>query len=132
MILAVTCSIRENAENKIWNRLDYFKSLKRKRPKILPPLKVGLLGGKGGKEREREGREEEGREREVREKGDEGKELHVIFVFLGCMAERLKEKVLETNKQVDIIAGPGEALNHTHQLHPPPQTRTATYPDYWR
>ena len=126
MILAVTCSIRENAENKIWNRLDYFKSLKRKRPKKLPPLKVGLLGG------ERREKERAGRKRGGRERGDEEKELHVIFVFLGCMAERLKEKVLETNKQVDIIAGPGEALNHTHQLHPPPQTRTATYPDYWR
>ena len=53
MILAVTCSIRENAENKIWNRLNYFKGLKRKRPKILPPLKVGLLGGDGGGEGER-------------------------------------------------------------------------------
>lgn len=63
MILAVTCSIRENAENKIWNRLDYFKSLKRKRPKILPPLKVGLLGGEGRREKERAGRKRGGRGR---------------------------------------------------------------------
>ena len=78
---------------------------------------------RAGKEREGEGGKREGRR---------GERVTCNFVFLGCMAERLKEKVLETNKQVDIIAGPGEALNHTHQLHPPPQTRTATYPDYWR
>ena len=44
VILAVTCAIRENAEKKVWSRLDFFKSLKRKRPSSLPPLKVGLLG----------------------------------------------------------------------------------------
>ncbi len=44
VILAVTCSIRENAEKKIWNRLDFFKSLKKKRSRDLPPLKIGLLG----------------------------------------------------------------------------------------
>ncbi|XP_003384079.1 PREDICTED: CDK5 regulatory subunit-associated protein 1-like [Amphimedon queenslandica] len=67
VILAVTCAIRENAENKVWNRLDYFSHLKQKRSANLPPLKVGLLG---------------------------------------CMAERLKEKLLDTDKQVDLIAGP--------------------------
>ena len=35
-----TCSIRDNAEQKIWNRLDYFHSLKRKRPGLI----VGVLG----------------------------------------------------------------------------------------
>lgn len=44
VILAVTCSIRENAEFKIWNRLDYFKSIKKKRSRHLPPLKIGVLG----------------------------------------------------------------------------------------
>ena len=44
VILAVTCAIRENAERKIWSRLDYFRSLKRKRSRHRPPLKVGLLG----------------------------------------------------------------------------------------
>ena len=47
MILAVTCAIRENAEKKVWSRLDFFKSLKRKRRAGLPPLKVGLLGRRG-------------------------------------------------------------------------------------
>lgn len=67
VILAVTCAIRENAEKKVWSRLDFFKSLKRKRPSSLSPLKVGLLG---------------------------------------CMAERLKTQLLDTDKMVDVVAGP--------------------------
>ena len=35
-----TCSIRDNAEQKIWNRLDYFHALKRKRPGLI----VGVVG----------------------------------------------------------------------------------------
>ncbi|XP_801957.4 CDK5 regulatory subunit-associated protein 1 [Strongylocentrotus purpuratus] len=67
VILAVTCAIRENAEQKIWNRLKYFQSLKNNRRKGEVPLKIGLLG---------------------------------------CMAERLKKKLLEQSKTVDIVAGP--------------------------
>ena len=44
VILAVTCAVRENAEKKVWYRLDFFQSLKRARPRNLPPLKVGVLG----------------------------------------------------------------------------------------
>lgn len=39
-ILVNTCSVRDNAEKKIWNRLAYFKSLKKKNPKLV----VGLIG----------------------------------------------------------------------------------------
>ena len=60
VILANTCSIRDNAEQRIWGRIDQFKIQKRKR---------------GG----------------------------VIIGIVGCMAERLKDKLLET---VDIVAGP--------------------------
>ncbi len=59
-----TCSIRENAENKIWHRLKYFGSLRRKRHSLYP--KVGILG---------------------------------------CMAERLKDKLLEEGS-VDLVVGP--------------------------
>ena len=46
------------------------------------------------------------------------------------MAKRLKEKLLDTDKQVDLIAGPGEP-NHTHLLHPfSPQIHIVTCPDY--
>jgi tRNA-2-methylthio-N6-dimethylallyladenosine synthase len=39
-ILMNTCSVRDNAEKKIWNRLAFFKSLKKKNPKLV----VGLIG----------------------------------------------------------------------------------------
>jgi tRNA-2-methylthio-N6-dimethylallyladenosine synthase len=63
LILINTCSIRENAEQRIWSRLISLKHLKKKNKEII----VGLIG---------------------------------------CMAERLKEKVLETEKLVDIVVGP--------------------------
>ena len=63
LILVNTCSIRENAEQRVWGRLDLFRSEKRKRPQVI----VGVLG---------------------------------------CMAERLKEKLLESNKMVDMVVGP--------------------------
>ncbi|XP_076618305.1 CDK5RAP1-like protein [Colletes latitarsis] len=64
IILLVTCSIRDNAEQKIWNKLADLNSWKKK---IKPKLKIGLLG---------------------------------------CMAERLKDKILERGRLVDVIAGP--------------------------
>ncbi|MFN2313821.1 MAG: radical SAM protein, partial [Bacteroidales bacterium] len=63
IILVNTCSIRENAEQRVWGRLDLFRSEKRKRPQVI----VGVLG---------------------------------------CMAERLKEKLLESDKMVDMVVGP--------------------------
>jgi tRNA-2-methylthio-N6-dimethylallyladenosine synthase len=63
LILINTCSIRENAEQKIWARLKALGHLKKKNK----ALKIGLIG---------------------------------------CMAERLKEQVLETEKLVDLVAGP--------------------------
>ena len=39
-ILINTCSIRDNAEKRIWGRLDLFRSIKRKRPGLL----IGLIG----------------------------------------------------------------------------------------
>ena len=63
LILVNTCSIRENAEQRVWGRLDLFRSEKKKRPQVI----VGVLG---------------------------------------CMAERLKERLLESNKMVDMVIGP--------------------------
>jgi tRNA-2-methylthio-N6-dimethylallyladenosine synthase len=39
-ILVNTCSVRDNAEKKIWNRLSFFKSLKKKQPGLV----IGLIG----------------------------------------------------------------------------------------
>ncbi len=63
LILINTCSIRENAEQRIWGRLKAISHLKRKDPR----KKIGLIG---------------------------------------CMAERLKEKVLDNEKIVDLVVGP--------------------------
>ncbi|XP_033923112.1 mitochondrial tRNA methylthiotransferase CDK5RAP1 [Melopsittacus undulatus] len=68
VILLVTCSIREKAEQTIWNRLRHLGALKaRRQQQAGPPLRIGILG---------------------------------------CMAERLKEKILHREKLVDIVAGP--------------------------
>jgi tRNA-2-methylthio-N6-dimethylallyladenosine synthase len=62
LILVNTCSVRDNAEQRIWGRLEYFRQEKKKRPN----LTVGVIG---------------------------------------CMAERLKDALLENNI-VDIVVGP--------------------------
>ena len=63
LILINTCSIRDNAEQRIWGRLKAISHLKKKNN----DLKVGIIG---------------------------------------CMAERLKEKLIETDQLVDIVVGP--------------------------
>ena len=62
VIMANTCSVRDNAEQRIWGRIDQFNIKKKKKPSVL----IGILG---------------------------------------CMAERLKDKLLDSGK-VDIVAGP--------------------------
>ena len=66
VIMANTCSIRDNAEQRIWGRLEQFNLQKKRRP--------------------------------------------VIVGILGCMAERLKDKLLDTGK-VDVVAGPDAYRN---------------------
>ncbi|MDR3287018.1 MAG: tRNA (N6-isopentenyl adenosine(37)-C2)-methylthiotransferase MiaB [Prevotellaceae bacterium] len=63
LILINTCSIRENAEQRVWGRLNVFRIAKTKKTS----LKVGVIG---------------------------------------CMAERLKEQLLEREKIVDMVVGP--------------------------
>lgn len=66
VIMANTCSVRDNAEQRIWGRVDVFNLQRRSRP-----VTVGILG---------------------------------------CMAERLKEALLDSGK-VDIVAGPDAYRN---------------------
>lgn len=40
VVILNTCSVRDNAEQKIWNRLDFLKGLKRRKKN----LKVGIIG----------------------------------------------------------------------------------------
>ena len=63
VILINTCSIRDNAEQRIWGRLSEMRRLR----KAKPTLVVGIIG---------------------------------------CMAERLKEKLIENESGVDVVAGP--------------------------
>ncbi|MBS3808460.1 MAG: tRNA (N6-isopentenyl adenosine(37)-C2)-methylthiotransferase MiaB [Bacteroidales bacterium] len=63
LILVNTCSIRENAEQRIWGRLDVFRQQKQKHPQT----RVGVIG---------------------------------------CMAERLKDRLIEREKSVDLVIGP--------------------------
>lgn len=75
IIFINTCAIRDNAEHKVWQRLNYFWFLKRQwksnvaigRSQSTHPPKV---------------------------------------VVLGCMAERLKDKILDSDKMVDVVCGP--------------------------
>ena len=62
VIMANTCSIRDNAEQRIWGRIDYFNTFRKAKPELV----VGILG---------------------------------------CMAERLKDTLLDTGK-VNVVAGP--------------------------
>ncbi len=62
LILINTCSIRDNAEQKIWSRLDNLKPLKNKK-------------------------------------------RNLVLGIIGCMAERLKDKLL-IHPAVDLVAGP--------------------------
>ncbi len=68
VILINTCSIRENAETRIWGRLREMRPLRR--------AKSGLIIG-----------------------------------IVGCMAERLKESLLEGVDAVDVVAGPDSYRN---------------------
>ena len=66
-IFVNTCSVRDNAEQKIYGRLQYFQSLKKKKRSLI----VGVLG---------------------------------------CMAERVKEELIEVHK-ADLVVGPDAYLD---------------------
>jgi tRNA-2-methylthio-N6-dimethylallyladenosine synthase len=65
IIFLNTCSVRDNAEEKIHHRLQHLRHYKKKNPEII----VGILG---------------------------------------CMAERLREELLEDNSIIDLVIGPDE------------------------
>ncbi|KAM3292270.1 hypothetical protein ACQJBY_036256 [Aegilops geniculata] len=75
IIFINTCAIRDNAEQKVWQRLNYFWFLKRQ-------WKANVAGGRSKSLRPPK------------------------IAVLGCMAERLKEKILDSDKMVDVVCGP--------------------------
>lgn len=44
IVLLVTCSIRDSAEQKIWNKLRTLNAMKKKRKMFGSSMKIGLLG----------------------------------------------------------------------------------------
>jgi tRNA-2-methylthio-N6-dimethylallyladenosine synthase len=63
VIFVNTCSIRENAETRVWNRLKEFRSIKKEKK-------------------------------------------HLTVGVMGCMAERIKDKIIDQEQLVDIVVGP--------------------------
>ena len=61
VIMVNTCSVRDNAEQRIWGRIEQFQAHRKNR--------------------------------------------NVIIGILGCMAERLKDQLLDSHK-IDLVAGP--------------------------
>lgn len=68
LILVNTCSVRENAEQRVRGRVEGFSEIKKKNPSLL----IGIMG---------------------------------------CMAERLGEKLFEEEKNVNIVVGPDAYLD---------------------
>jgi tRNA A37 methylthiotransferase MiaB len=92
VILLNTCAIREKAEQRVWQRLAYFRSLRRpgaqRSKRAEPGVVLPRLSGPAAP----------GAPPPVGE--------GVIIGVLGCMAERLKSQLLEADRLADIVAGP--------------------------
>ena len=92
VVLLNTCAIREKAEQKIWQRLAYFRSLRRpgsrrsRNGEPLAPASVSFAAAPLG--------------------GAAPLGKGVVVGVLGCMAERLKTQILEADRLADLVAGP--------------------------
>ncbi len=86
-----TCSVRDNAEQKIYGRLQFFQSLKAKREaeyrKAINKLK------------------KEGKSQSEMPAGPQG----LIVGVLGCMAERVREELMQHG--ANLVAGPDSYLD---------------------
>ena len=82
-VLLNTCSVRDNAEQKIYHRLEALNAMRR--------VESGKRKEESGKRKEESGR-------------------GLIIGVLGCMAERVREELLEAHG-VDIVAGPDSYLS---------------------
>lgn len=126
----MTCSIRDNAEQKIWNMVNIYKGLKRRGGKK-KPLKIGILGLKSKSfllcclqkilalfEKKFTFTQ---KKKNIWKNGKKKNQcdtlnfvgldtyltsVQIIFCLSGCMAERLKHKILDKEKMVDLVCGP--------------------------
>ncbi|GAB5355160.1 hypothetical protein AAMO2058_000182400 [Amorphochlora amoebiformis] len=93
VILVNTCSIRDNAEKKVWERLSYLNSLRRKRNHYHSSLDRG--------------KKPNPRVIQFGLPDDlQNTPQNTKIGVLGCMAERLKTDLLEAEHGVDLVAGP--------------------------
>ena len=88
LIALNTCAIRDNAEAKIWQRLHVFRSLRYPSPHKVDRTRHGF--------NTRSPHWQPPFERSARP----------LVAVLGCMAERLKDKLLDEQQLVDIVVGP--------------------------
>eukprot|EP00466_Bigelowiella_natans_P020779 jgi/Bigna1/58069/fgenesh1_pm.51_\ len=92
VLLVNTCSVRDNAERKVWERLNFYNSIRKKREQFHATKRTGKI---------LDSRAENGLP------GDRSKTpTGTTIGILGCMAERLKTKLLEAEKGVDLVVGP--------------------------
>jgi tRNA-2-methylthio-N6-dimethylallyladenosine synthase len=99
VILTNTCAIRDNAERKVWNRLDVFKAAAAERKARLKREEKLVVSA----DESRIALEEEANELAAMKPRQKP-----IVGVLGCMAERLKGKLLESGKGVDLVVGPDQ------------------------
>jgi tRNA A37 methylthiotransferase MiaB len=99
VILLNTCAIREKAEQRVWQRLAYFRSLRRPGAQRSPRAEGGSTAAANANAAAA-----------ARFTGAVGAPPPVgegvVIGVLGCMAERLKSQLLEADRLADIVAGP--------------------------
>ena len=100
-----TCSVRENAENKIYKRLEALAAVKRKRKSQPQNHPQSLSKGGGSDASSPQGEAEGGISTHGAANGGA-----LIIGVLGCMAERVKDDLLE-NHHCDLVAGPDSYLS---------------------
>ena len=88
LIAVNTCAIRDNAEAKIWQRLHVFRSLRYPTPQKVDRTRHGYVT----------------RSQYWQPAFDQS--ARPLVAVLGCMAERLKDKLLDEQQLVDIVVGP--------------------------
>lgn len=108
VVLLNTCAIRDNAESKIWQRLGYFKNMKLERKNTAKRKAAAVAGGAGVGAT---GNMEVSARASVsttsyNTAATTSPNAGPVVGVLGCMAERLKIKLLESDRLVDLVAGP--------------------------
>lgn len=106
VILVNTCAIRDGAEAKIWHRLRQLKAVKAARESLArraakKARKLARRAVSGTAEAT-----SADAEAEITAAQDAAALPPPVVGILGCMGERLKEKLLETDGLADLVAGP--------------------------